>query len=128
MSFIWRRHELVKSQYRAMFVTSACETDASSTLHCPLEAGETTRRGRKRGARDDGVAAELLRRLNAADSGPSPSPSPASASSQAAPPACAGERDLFNPVKCSRCGTRVGVRERSGDRLYHFVNVLASHT
>lgn len=126
MNFICRRHELVKSQYRAMFVTSACETDASSTLHCPLEAGDATRRGRKRGARDDGVRAELLRRLNAADSGPSPSS--ASASSQAAPPACAGERDLFNPVKCSRCGTRVGVRECSGDRLYHFVNVLASHT
>lgn len=35
-------------------------------------------------------------------------------------------KDLFNPVRCSECKTVVGVIDK--DEVYHFFNVLASHT
>ena len=35
-------------------------------------------------------------------------------------------KDLFNPVRCSECSTVVGVYDT--DEVYHFFNVLASHT
>ncbi|GFR82680.1 E2F-associated phosphoprotein [Elysia marginata] len=35
-------------------------------------------------------------------------------------------KDLFHPVRCLECGTVVGVYD--SDEVYHFFNVLASHT
>ncbi|GFN85049.1 E2f-associated phosphoprotein [Plakobranchus ocellatus] len=35
-------------------------------------------------------------------------------------------KDLFNPVRCTECSTVVGVYDI--DEVYHFFNVLASHT
>jgi len=35
-------------------------------------------------------------------------------------------QDMFHPVKCTECRTTVGVVDR--DEVYHFFNVLASHT
>jgi hypothetical protein len=37
------------------------------------------------------------------------------------------EYDSFNPVVCEICGVEVGVYEDK-DELYHFFNVLASHS
>ena len=34
--------------------------------------------------------------------------------------------DIFNPVKCSVCDTEVGVFDQ--DEIFHFFNVLASHS
>ena len=36
------------------------------------------------------------------------------------------EGDNFNPVKCTECNTVVGVYDH--DEVYHFFNILASHT
>lgn len=36
------------------------------------------------------------------------------------------ETDLFNPVSCAECNTVVGVIDH--DEVYHFFNILASHT
>lgn len=35
-------------------------------------------------------------------------------------------KDLFHPVRCSECSTVVGVYD--SDEVYHFFNILASHT
>lgn len=34
--------------------------------------------------------------------------------------------ELFNSVKCVKCSTQVGVYDK--DEIYHFFNVVASHT
>lgn len=36
------------------------------------------------------------------------------------------EEDVFHPVKCTECGTEVGVIGIK-EEVYHFFNVLASH-
>ena len=36
------------------------------------------------------------------------------------------EEELFNPVKCSKCSTQVAVYD--ADEIFHFFNVVASHT
>ena len=36
------------------------------------------------------------------------------------------EDELFNPVKCSKCSTQVAVYDT--DEIFHFFNVVASHT
>jgi len=35
-----------------------------------------------------------------------------------------GKQELFNPVKCAMCQTKVGVFDT--DEVYHFFNVLAT--
>ena len=35
-----------------------------------------------------------------------------------------GEGDLYNPVKCAVCETKVGVYDK--EEIYHFFNVLAT--
>ena len=35
-------------------------------------------------------------------------------------------KELFNPVKCSKCSTQVAVFD--DEEIYHFFNVIASHT
>ena len=37
-----------------------------------------------------------------------------------------GPDELFNPVKCDQCGTEIGVFDK--DEVYHFFNVMASHS
>lgn len=37
------------------------------------------------------------------------------------------EFDLFKPVECSKCKTEVGVFD-TNEELYHFFNVLTSHS
>jgi hypothetical protein len=36
------------------------------------------------------------------------------------------DEELYNPVKCSKCSTQVAVFDK--DEIYHFFNVVASHT
>ncbi|RUS75331.1 hypothetical protein EGW08_016920 [Elysia chlorotica] len=93
-----QRHEIHKNQYRAMFVMN-CTVDASETLECP-EQPNKKKKGKKKSQQQ------------ATDTG---STSTTSTS-----------KDLFNPVRCSECGTVVGVYDT--DEVYHFFNVLASHT
>ena len=38
----------------------------------------------------------------------------------------AGEEELYNPVKCVKCTTQVAVFDK--DEVYHFFNVVASHS
>ena len=36
------------------------------------------------------------------------------------------EEDKYNPVKCTECGTVVAMYDQ--DEVYHFFNILASHS
>ena len=81
-----------------MFVMN-CRVDTSESLACPEQAPKKKKKKKKN--------AETLDN---------------NAEATAQPPAS----DLFHPVKCTECGTVVGVIDH--DEVYHFFNVLASHT
>jgi len=91
-----QRHEIYKTQYRAMFVMH-CKVDRSELLRY-----EKKHRGKKKKMQD--CAGRLV------------------------PAECDGNGDtdieLFNPVKCTECGTVLAVYD--SDEVYHFFNILAS--
>jgi hypothetical protein len=47
--------------------------------------------------------------------------------SQVEPSQALKEYDIFRPVTCQICNTEVGVYEEK-EELYHFFNVIASHS
>lgn len=93
-----QRHATYKHQFRAMFVMN-CEVDPSETLQCP-EMAPKKKKKKKKGAPPVAESPEQL---------PDPEPT-----------------DMFHPVKCVECRTVVGVIDH--DEVYHFFNILASHT
>ena len=48
------------------------------------------------------------------------------AEEESQPTTTASAEELFNPVICSECKTEVGVYDEN--EIYHFFNVLASHS
>ena len=83
-----------------MFVFN-CDVDSTQALRYRLKEAPARRRGR---GRRGGAAGE-----------PEFRQSPAS-----------DAQELFNPVKCTSCKTEVAVYD--SDEVYHFFNVIASHS
>jgi hypothetical protein len=95
-----QRHETYKTQYRAMFVIN-CSVDETQKLKFPVKNKQTKKK--KKGVDSSAEASE------------------------AAPSFAAPEDDEdYNPVKCEQCSTEVAVYDK--DEIYHFFNVIASHT
>ena len=94
-----QRHEIYKSQYRAMFVTN-CVISKDVTLNVPLKKEKKKYWKRKSKQAEAG-----------SDDVNNPGHLPGG--------------DSFNPVKCKVCKTEVAVYDT--DEVYHFFNVLASH-
>ena len=79
-----QRHELYKTQYRAMFVMN-CSVNTNTKMKFPVK-----HKGKK---------------------------------SKKAP---GGDEEFYNPVKCDTCNTEVAMYDK--DEIYHFFNVVASHS
>ena len=84
-----------------MFVFN-CEVDATQALRYRLKE-PPKRRGRRGGGGGGGRGEAEGRQSPAADA-----------------------QELFNPVKCATCKTEVAVYD--SDEVYHFFNVIASHS
>lgn len=84
-----------------MFVLN-CTTKDEESLFCP---SENKRKSRKR-KREEEKAKMLDETVSI--------------------PSNAEAKDIFHPVQCSICKTEVAVVDL--DEVYHFFNVLASHT
>jgi hypothetical protein len=97
-----QRHEAYKSQYRAMFV-SDCKVNDEEQLKYPREEFQTRALSSKRVSKN--------KKRN----------SPANQT------VLLGDFDIFKPVQCRICNTEVGVYEEK-EEIYHFFNVLASHS
>lgn len=99
ISGLFCRHELYNQQYRAMFVKN-CVVDKTQTLNYKPKK-QAARKRQQQMVSDqsaDGVEMDVGNK---------------------------GE-DSFHPVKCMECTTEVGVMDK--DEVYHFFNVIASHT
>jgi len=94
-----QRHDFYEGQYRAMFVMN-CATDKTENRYIPSKSGRY--KGRKRKLSNGSAEAAVP-----------PSFQPDSS-------------DSFNPVKCKVCNTEVAVFD--SDEVYHFYNVLTSHS
>lgn len=112
--FVFDRHELYHTQYRAMF-----------TLNTVVNYGETlqfkrkqpsnlkNKRKRKHGAKAQPITEPTdYNNLVAVD--------PESNSAEMS------EADLYHPVNCSNCKTRIAVYD--SEEIYHFYNVISSYS
>ncbi|XP_075700851.1 E2F-associated phosphoprotein [Rhinoderma darwinii] len=93
-----QRHESYRTQYRAMFVMN-CAVNKEEILKFPEQPIKNRRRERKK------------MKTPAADS---------SIATQSK------DVELYHPVKCTQCSTEVAVYDK--EEVYHFFNVLASHS
>ncbi|CAL2036331.1 unnamed protein product [Caenorhabditis brenneri] len=93
-----QRHEIYKTQYRAMFVSNCQLVGEKMAIE---KTGKEKRRqrqkARKSGGQADAAAAPVL-----------------------------DESDLYTQVKCSSCGTIVAMMD--SEEIYHFFNVLAGYS
>jgi len=108
-----QRHEIYKTQYRAMFVMN-CDVKREELLFQP----KSKKRGG--GKKRKGDALSTLKsgeRLNASDYDAA---TLEDIKKNSAP------EDLFYPVVCNVCKTEVGVYD--SDEIYHFFNTLASYS
>jgi len=103
-----------QNQYRAMFVMN-CMVDQTEKLHLARNERQTAgRRKRRRSAADDGCAGDVGAFRRAIE----PVDSVAVKDSDAT--------NVYNAVRCQRCNTQVGMYD--SDEVYHFFNIIASHT
>uniref|UniRef100_A0A2K6FY64 E2F associated phosphoprotein n=2 Tax=Propithecus coquereli TaxID=379532 RepID=A0A2K6FY64_PROCO len=93
-----QRHESYKTQYRAMFVMN-CSVNKEEVLRYKASENRRKRRGPKK------------MRSNRED---------------AAEQAETGVEEIYHPVVCTECSTEVAVYDK--DEVFHFFNVLASHS
>ncbi|XP_040268209.1 E2F-associated phosphoprotein isoform X2 [Bufo bufo] len=93
-----QRHESYRTQYRAMFVMN-CTVNKEEVLKLPEQPIKNRRRERKK----------------------MKAPSADSAMETQSP-----DVETFHPVKCNECSTEVAVYDK--EEVYHFFNVLASHS
>jgi len=100
-----QRHELYKTQYRAMFVQN-CRAVEGETLYMP---SGPSKRGQKRRRHENGQA---------------PIKSNTRLDASSVPSDCKAE-DLFRPVVCSVCNTEIGVVD--SEEVYHLFNVLSGY-
>lgn len=101
LSMDCQRHEKFKTQYRAMFVFN-CQIDQEKQLKYPKhEMSKKKSNKYKKQKKEVSIQSELI-------------------DDEA-------EFDLFRSVTCESCNTRVGVYDEK-EEIYHFFNVLASHS
>ncbi|KAM3918780.1 E2F-associated phosphoprotein [Leptodactylus fuscus] len=93
-----QRHETYRTQYRAMFVMN-CTVNKEEVLKFPEQAIKNRRRERKK------------MKTPSADS---------------AMETQSKDTEMYHPVKCNECSTEVAVYDK--EEVYHFFNVLASHS
>ncbi|CAI5446057.1 unnamed protein product [Caenorhabditis angaria] len=98
-----QRHEVYKTQYRAMFVSN-CQIDDQKMM--VEKSGKDKRRDKQK--------AKKMKEDKADGSSSSSTPFEIS------------DRDLFQPVKCAVCGTLVAMMDH--DEVYHFFNVLSGYS
>ncbi|XP_076833746.1 E2F-associated phosphoprotein isoform X2 [Brachyhypopomus gauderio] len=99
-----QRHEKYRTQYRAMFVMN-CTVSKDEVLKYKA-AKQKNRRGKKRRGDSTDMSSEAGltdSRLGGMD-----------------------EEEIYHPVKCTECSTEVAVFDK--DEVYHFFNILASHS
>ena len=105
-----QRHDKYKTQYRAMFVSN-CKINQDELLKYPKEEFESqalnAKKMRKNKSKAQSVSNEAKEKMESKT----------------------GEQDfdIFRPVMCQICCTEVGVYEES-EEIYHFFNVLTSHS
>lgn len=93
------RHDLYRTQYRAMFVVN-CDVQDDQVLFQPRTGDRSKKQKMKELSLKSGQKLTV------------------------APPGC-DPNDLFRSVLCSHCKTEVAVFD--SDEVYHFFNVLASY-
>uniref|UniRef100_A0A914W5M7 E2F-associated phosphoprotein n=1 Tax=Plectus sambesii TaxID=2011161 RepID=A0A914W5M7_9BILA len=99
-----QRHELYKTQYRAMFVQN-CRVVEGETLYMPSTSEKRTQKRKRDSENPLKANARLV--------------------SSSVPNDCKPE-DLFRPVVCAVCNTEIGVIDR--DDVYHLFNVLSGYS
>jgi len=80
-----QRHEIYKTQYRAMFVMN-CSVKTDEVMKVPLKTKKKNKKSK----------------------------------------VLTNPGDEFHPVRCDECRTEIGMYDK--DEIYHFFNVVASHT
>ncbi|XP_077395837.1 E2F-associated phosphoprotein [Festucalex cinctus] len=95
-----QRHEKYRTQYRAMFVMN-CSVNKEQVLRYKKPPVRTPR-NRKRGGKDEAAA------------------------TMTTTPAGMDADEVYHPVQCSECSTEVAVLDK--DDVYHFFNILSSHS
>ncbi|XP_002925293.2 E2F-associated phosphoprotein isoform X1 [Ailuropoda melanoleuca] len=93
-----QRHESYKTQYRAMFVMN-CSVNKEEVLRYKIPENRKKRRGPKKMRSNHEDAAEQAE---------------------------AQVEEIYHPVMCTECSTEVAVYDK--DEVFHFFNVLASHS
>jgi len=86
-----QRHELYKTQYRAMFVMN-CSVVTSEVMKLPIK--------QKKGKKGKGKGGQVV--------------------------AVTHPHDEYHPVRCDQCKTEIAMYDK--DEVYHFFNVVASHS
>ena len=99
---LYFRHEKYKNQYRAMFVMN-CHVNKEQQLRFP-ETADKRRKRQKKGPSNETDPESFDTGLTQGSS----------------------SDDKYNPVTCTQCHTEVGVYDT--DEVFHFFNVLASHS
>uniref|UniRef100_A0A8D1VC58 E2F associated phosphoprotein n=1 Tax=Sus scrofa TaxID=9823 RepID=A0A8D1VC58_PIG len=93
-----QRHESYKTQYRAMFVMN-CSVNKEEILRYKTPENRKKRRGHKKMKSNHEDAAEQAE---------------------------TNVEEIYHPVMCTECSTEVAVYDK--DEVFHFFNVLASHS
>lgn len=101
-----QRHERYRRQYRAMFVMN-CTVKTEQLLRYQDQQKSKNKNKRKRKGRGRGRRGEEEEECPA-------------------PPAGLDPEEVYRPVCCSECSTEVAVLDK--DEVYHFFNILASHS
>ncbi len=109
LGFLVFRHDIYKSQYRAMFVTN-CRTVLEETLNFPAGGKQGRKNKRRKG--------------NTSEQSDGGEPWEGASASQGQTSSAA--KEVYHPVRCTQCNTEVGVFDK--DEVYHFFNVLASYS
>lgn len=93
-----QRHESYRTQYRAMFVMN-CTVNKEEVLKFPEQPIKNRRRARKK-MKTPSVESTMQTQSK--------------------------DVEMYHPVKCNECSTEVAVYDK--EEVYHFFNVLASHS
>ncbi|ESO02427.1 hypothetical protein HELRODRAFT_65885, partial [Helobdella robusta] len=105
-----QRHSMYNSQYRAMFVTN-CRVIRNEVLKYSLKDEKNKSKKQKKNGRTASVE-----ETNAASNDNNDNREDGDD----------GEHEMYHPVHCEACNTEVAVFDR--DEVFHFFNVLASHS
>ncbi|XP_030639513.1 E2F-associated phosphoprotein [Chanos chanos] len=100
-----QRHEKYRTQYRAMFVMN-CTVKKEEILRYKKNNNKKQKNRHKRKGHQDSGSTEM--------------------DVTASGPAGMDEEETYHPVQCTECSTEVAVYDK--DEVYHFFNILASHS